>query len=97
MVLLSDLFLDLDTLHEALRQAITAKVDARVCIELGEQTLRRFAGALHVVAATQPPPAEALWHWRNERRLVIPDLHAALEMRRPVFDVLVLAIRRKAD
>ena len=78
-------------LDEALRQALTAKIDARVCIDLGAHgthgahSLRRFAGALQV-AITQPrqlPGAKAFSRrWREEQRLLIPELHGALEMRR---------------
>ena len=73
---------DARRLDEALRQAMTAKADARVCIEWGEHTLRRFAGALHVVPAAQPLAADFSRRWHGERRLLVPELHAALEMRR---------------
>ena len=69
-------------LDEALRQVTTAKIDARVCIGLGEHSLRRFSGALHVVTAQRSIAKEFSRRWREERRLVIPELHAALEMRR---------------
>lgn len=76
---------DARRLDEALRQALTAKIDARVCIDLGTHSLRRFAGTLQV-AITQPrqlPGAKAFSRrWREEQRLVIPELQGALEMRR---------------
>ncbi len=76
---------DARRLDEALRQALTAKIDARVCIDLGTHSLRRFAGALQVAIAQprQLSGAKAFsWRWREERRLVIPELHGALDMRR---------------
>ena len=76
---------DARRLHEALRQVLTAKVDARVCINVGGMTLRRYAGALHVVAPSpleSPLLADFSRRWRDERRLAVPELHAALEMRR---------------
>ena len=72
---------DARRLDEALRQVTTAKSDARVCIALGGHTLRRFAGALHVVVMQSPIKKDFVQRWRDERRLVIPKLHATLEMR----------------
>ena len=76
---------DARRLDEALRQVLTAKEDARVCIALGApgaQVLRRHAGVLHVVTTAPPVPAGFSRSWRDERRLNVPELHAALEMRR---------------
>ena len=73
---------DARRLDEALRQVLTAKVDARICIDLGTQTLRRHAGVLHVVPREPPLPANFSRCWREERTLIIPELHATLEMRR---------------
>ncbi len=72
---------DARRLDEALRQVTTAKSDARVCIALGGHTLRRFAGALHVVVAQSPVKKDFSQRWRDERHLVIPELQATLEMR----------------
>lgn len=76
---------DARRLDEALRQVLTAKEDARVGIALGTlgtQALRRHAGVLHVVTAAPPVPEGFSRPWREERRLNVPELHAALEMRR---------------
>lgn len=82
---------DARRLDEALRQALTAKIDARVCIALGAHgthgthSLRRFAGALQVAIAPPrqlPGAKEFARRWREEQRLVIPELNGALEMRR---------------
>ena len=73
---------DARRLDEALRQAIAAKVDARVCIDMGGQALRRFAGVLHMVPIQQPLSPDFCRPWRGERRLVIAELGATLQMRR---------------
>lgn len=76
---------DARRLNEALRQVLTAQGDAQICVELGAQTLRRHAGVLHLVApASGLPklPKDFSRPWREERRLVIPELDAVLEMRR---------------
>lgn len=73
---------DARRLDEALRQVRTAKIDARVSISVGEHTLRRHAGVLHVVAMQPPAPAPAAWsrRWRGEASLRVPELHAELRM-----------------
>ena len=78
---------DARRLDEALRQALVAKADARVCIALGTQALRRYAGELHVVPWPLGPktarvPADFMRPWHDERRVDIPELHGVLEMRR---------------
>lgn len=48
--------------QEVLRQALRAAPDRQVQIALGAGSLRRFAGALHLVAADPlPPPPERYW------------------------------------
>jgi tRNA(Ile)-lysidine synthase len=64
-------------LHEALRQVLNAKQDARVAIELDGASLRRYEGRLQVVPTLEPPR----WHnrgWRGEQRLELPGLGGAL-------------------
>ena len=73
---------DARRLAEALRQVLTAKADARVCVDLGVHQLRRFAGALHVIPAQQALPRGFMRAWRGERRLAAPELQATLEMRK---------------
>ncbi len=79
---------DARRLDEALRQVLTAKTDARVCVELGLHALRRYAGELHVVPlaplvpVTARVPTDFARPWRDERRVDIPELHGVLEMRR---------------
>ena len=71
-----------DRLEEALKQALMAKDDARVCIDLGDRQLRRFAGALHLVAKTAPAPAGFSRRWRGEHKLVLTELSGVLTMKR---------------
>lgn len=67
---------------EALRQAVTAKNDAEVCIDLEGCQLRRFAGALHVVPRASAPGRGFSRAWRGESELVLPELHGVLSMTR---------------
>jgi tRNA(Ile)-lysidine synthase len=71
-----------DRLEEALRQALTAKQDARVLIELDGAHLRRFAGELHVVREVgRLSPAYAK-RWHGEREMALPELGGVLLLRR---------------
>jgi tRNA(Ile)-lysidine synthase len=69
-----------ERLEEALRQSLTAKDDARVCIDMGDFELRSFAGALHVVAKIPGPDAKFFRPWRGELELSLPELGGALSM-----------------
>jgi len=73
---------DARRLDEALRQALSAKVDARVCIDLGDQALRRHRGLLQVAPMQLPRDSSFMQPWREEHRMVIPELRGVLEMRR---------------
>jgi tRNA(Ile)-lysidine synthase len=75
---------DARRLDEALRQALTAKSDARVCVNLGDHDLRRHRGALQVVTrrALAPDAGAKAQPWHGERLLELPQWHGALEMRR---------------
>jgi tRNA(Ile)-lysidine synthase len=71
-----------ERLDEALRQALTAKEDARVLIDLGDVALRRFENRLHAVpklAALRPGYAR---RWRGEKKLLLPELGGVLAMDR---------------
>ena len=71
-----------DRLDEALRQALTAKQDARVLVELGDFTLRRHAGRLHLVRARGVPPAHFEKLWRGEKKMALPELGGVLTLAR---------------
>ncbi|MGH8701833.1 MAG: tRNA lysidine(34) synthetase TilS, partial [Burkholderiales bacterium] len=71
-----------ERLDEALRQALTAKQDARVLVELGGFTLRRHAGRLHLVRAGGAPPAHYEKRWRGEKVIALPELGGVLNLPR---------------
>jgi tRNA(Ile)-lysidine synthase len=67
-------------LEEALRQALDAKQDARVLVELGDFTLRRHAGNLHLVRSGSAPPAHYEKHWRGEKAIALRELGGVLSL-----------------
>lgn len=67
-------------LEEALRQALGAKQDARVRVDLGGFELHRFQGRLHVVPRLPPVRKEYSRRWRGERALALPELDGVLAM-----------------
>ncbi len=69
-----------ERLEEALRQSLTAKDDAGVCIDLGDFELRGFAGALQVVTKIPGPDAKFSRPWGGERELALPELGGVLSM-----------------
>lgn len=69
-----------DRLTEALRQALGSRIDARLCIDLGDHELRRHAGALHVVAKCAVPAADFALAWRGEQTLALPAPGGVLRM-----------------
>jgi tRNA(Ile)-lysidine synthase len=71
-----------DRLEEALRQAISARADARIEVDLGDCTLRRRGDALHFVAAREPAAGPACVAWNGEREIALPQLHGMLAMPR---------------
>lgn len=73
---------DKRTLDEALRQALRAKQDARVHLDLGGHALRRFDGALHLTEQWDAPDDALSVRWRGERTLRIAALRASLKMLR---------------
>jgi tRNA(Ile)-lysidine synthase len=72
---------DARRLDELLRQAVTAKADAKVCVTVGSHTVRRYAGTLYVEPQVARVPADFSRPWRNERQVKIPELDGVLEMR----------------
>ncbi len=69
-----------DRLQEALRQALSAKQDARVLVDLGDFELHRFRGRLHLVSRLQPVRKEYTRRWRGERTFALPELGGVLAM-----------------
>ena len=71
-----------ERLDEALRQALTAKPDARVLIGLGDFELRRFENRLHAVPSLKAPPPGYSRRWRGEKTIALPELGGALNLPR---------------
>ncbi len=67
-------------LDEALRQALQAKGDARVRLDLGGHTLYRYDDALHLVRKLENPGKRFQVSWQGERSLHVAALAATLTM-----------------
>ena len=67
-------------LTEALRQALTARADAKVIVALGECELRRHGGVIHILPRSSAKRASSCVPWRGEREMVLSDLHGVLTM-----------------
>jgi tRNA(Ile)-lysidine synthase len=70
-----------ERLGEGLRQALSAKGDAQVLVELDGAGLRRHDGYLHVVRAGKAPPGYSR-RWRGEKRLELEELGGVLTLAR---------------
>ncbi len=70
-----------ERLEQALRQALTAKQDARLLIELDGAELRRYDGCIQVVPALKTP-AHYSRTWLGEKRMGLPELGGALTFAR---------------
>ena len=71
-----------ERLDEALRQALTARQDAKIVVELTGATLRRHRGRLHVVPTLKLPPRGYARRWRGAREMELPELGGVLFMER---------------
>ena len=71
-----------ERLDEALRQALTAKEDARVLVGVGDFELRRFEGRLHAVPKLAAPRPGYARRWHGEKKVRLPDLGGVLAMDR---------------
>ena len=70
-----------ERLGEGLRQALSAKGDAQVLVELDGAGLRRHDGYLHVVRTGKAPPGYSR-RWRGEKRLDLEELGGVLTLAR---------------
>jgi tRNA(Ile)-lysidine synthase len=61
-----------DQLEEALRQALTARADARMQVKLGAAWLRRHRGRLYLEAVGRQPARGWSRRWTGERELDLP-------------------------
>jgi tRNA(Ile)-lysidine synthase len=71
-----------ERLDEALRQALSAKDDARVLVDIGDFELRRFDGRLHAVPKLAAPRPGYARRWRGEKKVRLPELGGVLAMER---------------
>jgi tRNA(Ile)-lysidine synthase len=69
-----------EQLDEALRQALTAKHDARVQVRLGDIELRRFQNRLHVVPGLEGSSAGWARRWHGEKEVALPELGGVLTL-----------------
>jgi tRNA(Ile)-lysidine synthase len=71
-----------ERLNEALRQALTARSDARIEVDLGECTLRRRGDVLHLTPAHNAVAADLRVTWNGESQIAVAALDGVLAMRR---------------
>ncbi len=71
---------DADRLEELLRQALTARGDARVRIVVGDVELRRFQDALYVVRRLKVPAEDFEFQWSGRDVLKLPQLGGTLRL-----------------
>jgi tRNA(Ile)-lysidine synthase len=80
-----------ERLAEALRQALVARQDARVAVDLGGAILRRYGGRLYVTRELRALPAGYEKRWRGEREIALPELGGTLMFERTRGDGVSLA------
>jgi len=73
---------DADRLEELLRQALTARADAQIRIELEGVGLRRFQDVLYIVRSLPRPAATFEQVWNGRGVLVLPQLGGSLRLER---------------
>jgi tRNA(Ile)-lysidine synthase len=72
---------DADRLKEALRQALAARDDARVHVDLGDCEMRRRAGSLYLLPARAFAAEAAPVVWQGEPEIALHALGGVLAMR----------------
>lgn len=73
-----------DRLDELLRQAVAARVDAQVCVDLGGAELRRFRDALYVVSPLPRLQEPFAMPWHGRGALQLPQLGGSLRAVRKI-------------
>lgn len=73
---------DAARLEESLRQALTARTDAKVCVNIGEVELRRFRDTLHIVRPLPDVAPDFEVTWRPRAPLVLKQLGGTLSLQR---------------
>jgi len=85
-----------ERLDELLRQATTARGDARVCVDLGDVELRRFQGALYIVRPLPPLEKSFEMTWNGRGTLLLPQLGGSLRLLRRKGEGIAAALRPAA-
>ena len=73
---------DAARLEETLRQALTARSDARVCVNIGDVELRRFRDVLHIVRPLPGATADFELVWTDRKPLALQQLGGTLRLER---------------
>ncbi len=71
---------DAARLDELLRQLLASRADARLQLDLGAVSARRFRGELHLVRRLPPLPADFARRWNGRGVLALPELGGELCM-----------------
>jgi tRNA(Ile)-lysidine synthase len=71
---------DASRLDELLRQLLESRDDARLRIDLGGYSARRFRGELHLVQQLPPLKAAYMRQWNGRGLLPLPELGGTLRM-----------------
>ncbi len=85
-----------ERLDELLRQATTARGDARVCVDLGGVELRCFQGALHIVRPLSRLTKSFEVAWDGCGTLPLPQLGGSLRLVRRKGEGIAAAVLRSA-
>jgi tRNA(Ile)-lysidine synthase len=86
-----------ERLDELLRQAQTARDDARVCVDLGGVELRRFHGELYIVRPLPQPAKSFAVPWTGRGILKLPQLGGSLRLIRRHGEGIAAALLRASS
>ncbi|MDP1535549.1 MAG: tRNA lysidine(34) synthetase TilS [Burkholderiales bacterium] len=85
-----------DRLDELLRQALTARSDARVCVDMGGAELRRFQNELHIVRPLPRLVKSFAQAWSGRGVLKLPQLGGSLHLEKSKGEGIAAAVLRSA-
>jgi tRNA(Ile)-lysidine synthase len=86
-----------DRLDEALRQATTARRDARPTVNLGDCELKRHHGLIYILPARGASDDHEAVTWRGEREIALPSAGGVLSMVRGRGDGMSAARLERAE
>lgn len=81
-----------ERLEEALRQALLARADAKLAVDLGTCVLRRHRGRLRMERPLAAAPARWSCEWHGEERLVLPADAGSISFEPATGEGLALAL-----